>query len=269
MAYAIGLHCHPKYLEPAPPTQTELATRQKIWWYMLRIDEEYSMTFGRPLGISSIGTCCWPQELTTDPIVRRFGEFMAQFTVLARQILSSDRLINLRIDELTDALRRLLDTIPEILQFNAAWNRPENTSSHELWPLMNMAAGTFTDFFLLICSRCEGILIRNSNEFHVLEKHLLHDNQLSWRFYEGVSRFLISLLTESSFPLQGPHLFYTSEPTEGTKHHFRHHAKLPRCQPFPFQQLVTNDVNEYWCPGPRCRDSLIGGNPLCFRILLS
>ncbi|KAL6161681.1 hypothetical protein ACJBU6_00786 [Exserohilum turcicum] len=157
MAYAIGLHCHPKYLEPAPPTQTELATRQKIWWYMLRIDEEYSMTFGRPLGISSIGTCCWPQELTTDPIVRRFGEFMAQFTVLARQILSSDRLINLRIDELTDALRRLLDTIPEILQFNAAWNRPENTSSHELWPLMNMAAGqqAFNSCMLLVSDAIE------------------------------------------------------------------------------------------------------------------
>ncbi|KNG44041.1 rnb-domain-containing protein [Stemphylium lycopersici] len=101
---------------------------------------KYSMTFGRPLGISGIGTCCWPQELTTDPIVLRFGDFIMQFTVLARQILSSDRLTDLRIDDFTDSLRSLLDTLPETLQFHTSWNYPNDTLPHDSWSLRIMAA---------------------------------------------------------------------------------------------------------------------------------
>lgn len=152
-AHSIGLHCHPKYLDPSPPTQISLVIRQKIWWYMLRLDEEYSMTFGRPLGISGIGTCCWPQELTTDPIVLRFGDFMMQFTVLARQILSSDRLTDLRIDDFTDSLRGLLDTLPEMLQFHTSSDYPNNTLPQDSWPLRIMAAGTLslTPIALVAC----------------------------------------------------------------------------------------------------------------------
>ena len=126
---------------------------------MLRLDEEYSMTFGRPLGISGIGTCCWPQELTTDPIVLRFGDFMMQFTVLARQILSSDRLTDLRIDDFTDSLRGLLDTLPEMLQFHTSSDYPNNTLPHDSWPLRIMAAGTLslTLIALVACPHEHGV----------------------------------------------------------------------------------------------------------------
>src|SRR3954470_17602520 len=96
LAHSIGLHRNPKYLDPAPPSTQECEIRQTLWWWMLHMDQHYSMTLGRPLGISGIGDCPPPHELTTNPLIFRFGEFVNQFTVLARQILSSDRLNNTR-----------------------------------------------------------------------------------------------------------------------------------------------------------------------------
>lgn len=139
LAHSIGLHRHPKYLDPAPPTQRECSIRQTIWWWMLHMDQEYSMTLGRPLGISGIGDCPPPHELTTNPQMLRFGDFVNHFTLLARQILSSDRLTNSKIDEFTDLLRNLLDTMPEMLQFDESW-LDKNKEIPE-WPLGTMAAG--------------------------------------------------------------------------------------------------------------------------------
>ena len=104
------------------------------------MDEQYSMTLGRPLGISGLGDCSPPHELTTDPQMLRFSEFINYFTILARQILSNDRLNNAKIDEFTDSLRGLLETMPEMLQFDKSWLL-EETKIPE-WPLGAMAAGT-------------------------------------------------------------------------------------------------------------------------------
>jgi hypothetical protein len=103
------------------------------------MDEQYSMTLGRPLGISSIGDCPPPHELTTDARMLRFSEFIIYFTILARQILSSERLTNAKIDEFTDSLTGLLDTMPEMLQFDKSW-LSEDTEIPE-WPSSAMAAG--------------------------------------------------------------------------------------------------------------------------------
>lgn len=97
------------------------------------------MTLGRPLGISGIGDCPPPHELTTDPRMLRFSEFANFFTILARQILGSERLTNAKIDEFTDSLTRLMDTMPEMLQFDKSWLRDETEIPE--WPLSAMAAG--------------------------------------------------------------------------------------------------------------------------------
>ncbi|KAF9732453.1 hypothetical protein PMIN06_004022 [Paraphaeosphaeria minitans] len=152
LAHAIGLHRHPRYLDPAPPTQRECSIRQTIWWWMLHMDQEYSMTLGRPLGISGIGDCPPPHELTTNPQMLRFGEFANHFTLLARQILSSDRLNNSKIDEFTDQLRNLLDTMPEMLQFDETW-LDKNKEVPE-WPLGTMAAGV----------SCHNLVSQHSNQ---------------------------------------------------------------------------------------------------------
>jgi hypothetical protein len=139
VAQAIGLHRHPKYLDPAPASERECSIRQTLWWWMLHMDEQYSMVLGRPLGLSGIGDCSPPHELTTNPHMLRLGEYINHFTILARQILSSDRMSNAKIDEFTDSLVRLLDTMPEPLQFDKSWL--DVTRDLPEWPLGAMAAG--------------------------------------------------------------------------------------------------------------------------------
>ncbi|KAF2621553.1 hypothetical protein BU25DRAFT_379534, partial [Macroventuria anomochaeta] len=156
LAQAMGLHRHPKYLDPAPPSQRECSIRQTLWWWMLHMDEQYSMTLGRPLGISGMGDCPPPHELTTDPQMLRFSEFINHFTILARQILSSDRLTDAKIDEFTDLLGGLLDTMPEMLQFDESWLNEDNELPE--WPLSAMAAGTqqaFSSSMILLLDALE------------------------------------------------------------------------------------------------------------------
>jgi hypothetical protein len=90
----------------------------------------------------------------------RFGEFVNHFTILARRILSSDRLTNLMIDDFTDALRELLETMPETLQF-------ENFHSEVPdWPLNVMATGTLRTFSSSIWSLFPGACARQIFSCH-------------------------------------------------------------------------------------------------------
>jgi hypothetical protein len=146
LAQSMGLHRNPKYLDPAPPSQRECAMRQTLWWWLLHMDQEYSMTLGRPLGISGIGDCPPPDELTTDPTFLRFGRLSNEFTLLGRQILSSERLNNERIDDFTNQLSALLDTMPERLQFDESW--VEGDKEIPEWPLNAMAGGMLTNVLL-------------------------------------------------------------------------------------------------------------------------
>lgn len=201
LAHSIGLHRHPKYLDPAPPTQRECSIRQTIWWWMLHMDQEYSMTLGRPLGISGIGDCPPPHELTTNPQMLRFGEFANHFTLLARQILSSDRLNNSKIDEFTDQLRNLLDTMPEMLQFDESW-LDKNKEIPE-WPLGTMAAGV----------SCQNLVDQRSHE---LLTHIV--------FYCKTHTYLI-LLNRQRIEKQTAQFFHPQ------------HASTTRATPASFQPV--------------------------------
>ena len=138
MAHSIGLHRNPKLLDPAPP-QRECMIRQTVWWWMLHMDQQYSVTLGRPLGISGFGDCPPPEPLFTNPTLLRLGEFVDQFTILARQILSSDGLMSVpKIDDFTDKLLGLWDTMPEALQFTESWCQRDTPLPD--WPLEVMSA---------------------------------------------------------------------------------------------------------------------------------
>lgn len=137
LAHSIGLHRDPKVLESAPQLR-ESMIRRTLWWWMLHMDQQYSVTLGRPLGISGIGDCQPPEPLTTNPTILRLNEFVDHFTILARQILSSDGMMNVgRIDEYTDKLLGLWDTMPEALQFNETWLQQETLLPD--WPLEVMS----------------------------------------------------------------------------------------------------------------------------------
>ncbi|KAF2727485.1 hypothetical protein EJ04DRAFT_136883 [Polyplosphaeria fusca] len=152
LAQAIGLHRHPQHLNPAPPTQRECSVRQQLWWWMLHMDQQYSMTLGRPLGISGMGDCLPPHELAINTTHLRFGESVHRFTVLARQILGS-RLSNAKIDGLSDSLVGLLETLPDVLQFNESWLTGETEIPD--WPWGPMAAAFYcqTHSYLILLNR--------------------------------------------------------------------------------------------------------------------
>ena len=138
LAHSIGLHRNPRFLDPVPSLR-ECTVRQSLWWWMLHLDQQYSVTLGRPLGISGYGDCPPPEPLTTNPTVLRLAEFVDHFTILSRQILSSDGMMTVsKIDEYTDKLVGLWDTMPASLQFNESWLRPDVTLPE--WPLEMMSA---------------------------------------------------------------------------------------------------------------------------------
>ncbi|KAM0720357.1 hypothetical protein Q7P37_004493 [Cladosporium fusiforme] len=153
LAHSIGLHRDPRFLDPVPPLR-ECLIRRTLWWWMLHMDQQYSVTLGRPLGISGIGDCPPPESLTTNQTVLRLGEFVNHFTILARQILSSDGLMSVsRIDEFTDKLLGLWDTMPESLQFNESWAQKETKRPE--WPLDVMSATLFAKVqsFIILLNR--------------------------------------------------------------------------------------------------------------------
>ena len=144
LAHSMGLHRNPKFLDPVPPLR-ECMIRRTLWWWMLHMDQQYSVTLGRPLGISGISDCPPPEPLTTNQTVLRLGEFVNHFTIVARQILGSDGMMSVgKIDEYTDKLLGLWDTMPETLQFNESWTRKETALPE--WPLDVMSASKYLRF---------------------------------------------------------------------------------------------------------------------------
>ncbi|EMC99867.1 hypothetical protein BAUCODRAFT_353091 [Baudoinia panamericana UAMH 10762] len=153
MAHSIGLHRNPQCLDPTRPLR-ESMIRRTLWWWMLHMDQQYSVTLGRPLGISGVGDCPPPESLTTNPTVLRLGEFVDHFTILARQILGSDGMMSVtKIDEFTDKLLGLWDTMPAALQFNESWSRKETQLPD--WPLQVTSATLFAKVqsFLILLNR--------------------------------------------------------------------------------------------------------------------
>ena len=129
------------------------------------MDQQYSMTLGRPLGISGIGDCPPPEPLTTDPTIMRLFTYISQFTVLARQILSSNVLTNAKIDAFTDKLLRLKDTLPDVIRFDESW-LDENKPIPE-WPLEAQAAvfyGKTHNYLILLNRQRIENLRRDSND---------------------------------------------------------------------------------------------------------
>jgi len=162
-AHSIGLHRNCRLLNPSPSLQ-ETSLRRKLWWWILHMDSQYSIILGRPLGISSIGDCPFPEPLTTDPAMLRIGECTDQLTVLTRQILSSPQLTSSRIDQISDRLLGLLDMLPDEMQFDRSWISDPSTIPRS--PLDEHSAGKMTSLVRLT--------VHNGADF--LRSHLLQSS---------------------------------------------------------------------------------------------
>lgn len=117
------------------------------------MDQQYAITLGRPLGISSMGDCPPPEPLVQDPLVQSLSNYISQFTILTRQILSSGYLNAHQIDEFTEQLFALKRTLPSIVQFDETWLNPDKPIPG--WPL-DMQAATLhakTHTYVLLLNR--------------------------------------------------------------------------------------------------------------------
>ncbi|KAL9042894.1 MAG: hypothetical protein Q9214_003654 [Letrouitia sp. 1 TL-2023] len=130
------IHRDPGRLNPPVPVK-EANTRRNLWWWILHLDQEYSSTLGRPLGISSMGDCPPPEPLVWNAATS-LSNYISQFTILARQILSAGYLNASRIDYFTEQLLTLKATLPDSVQFDETWLNPEKIGPG--WPLDVQAA---------------------------------------------------------------------------------------------------------------------------------
>ena len=148
----VVVHRDPSLLNPPTPLE-EVPARKNLWWWMLHMDAQYSMTLGRPLGISSMGDCPAPEALIPDPVVQSLGNYIGQFTIIARQILSVGYLSNHEIDSFTDQLLALKKTLPDSIQFDETWLN--NEKAVPPWPLDAQAAVFYgkTHNFLILLNR--------------------------------------------------------------------------------------------------------------------
>ena len=85
------------------------------------MDQQYSMTLGRPLGISSMGDCPTPEPSIPNANIVSLSNYQSHFSLLARQILSAGSLSDTQIDKYSDDLLSLHSTLTGPMQFDATW----------------------------------------------------------------------------------------------------------------------------------------------------
>ncbi|KAL2051402.1 hypothetical protein ABVK25_008269 [Lepraria finkii] len=152
LAQSIGLHRDPRLLNPPAPLK-EVKIRKNLWWWMLHMDQQYSITLSRPLAISSMGDCPAADPIVSDPVTQSLSNYIAQFSILGRQILSTAYLNNEQIDRFSDDLLALQKTLPTMIQFDATWL--EKDKPLPPWPL-DAQAGVLhakTHNFLILLNR--------------------------------------------------------------------------------------------------------------------
>ena len=159
----IVVHRDPHLLNPPAPFK-EVKIRKNLWWWILHMDQQYSMTLGRPLAISSMGDCPPPEPIVLDPVIQSLSNYITQFTILGRRILSTAYLSNEQIDTYSDELLELSATLPAMMQFDGTWLQKDKPLP--AWPLDAQAgvlhAKTHNFLILLNRQRIENIR-RNSD----------------------------------------------------------------------------------------------------------
>lgn len=117
------------------------------------MDQQYSMALGRPLAISSMGDCPPPEPIIADPVTQSLSNYITQFSILGRQILSAAYLSNEQIDKFSDELLSLYETLPTLIQFDGTWLNMEKPLP--AWPLDAQAGVLYakTHNFLILLNR--------------------------------------------------------------------------------------------------------------------
>lgn len=146
------VHRDPSQLNPpAPPKEVNI--RRNLWWWMIHMDQQYSMALGRPMAISSMGDCRPPEPIVQDPNLQSLSNYLVQFSILGRQILSAGYLNNDQIDKFSDDLLALQKTLPAPILLDMSWLDKDKVLPG--WP-MDAQAGVLhakTHNFLILLNR--------------------------------------------------------------------------------------------------------------------
>ena len=157
------VHRDPSQLNPPAPPK-EMNIRRNLWWWMIHMDQQYSMALGRPMAISSMGDCRPPEPIMPDPLVQSLSNYLVQFSILGRQILSAGYLNNDQIDKFSDELLALQKTLPALISLDMSWLDKDKVLPG--WPL-DAQAGVLhakTHNFLILLNRQRIENVRRNSE---------------------------------------------------------------------------------------------------------
>lgn len=157
------VHRDPSQLNPPSPPK-EVNIRKNLWWWMIHMDQQYSMALGRPMAISSMGDCRPPEPIVQDPLVQSLSNYLVQFSILGRQILSAGYLTNDQIDKFSDELLALQKTLPALISLDMSWLDKDKVLPG--WPL-DAQAGVLhakTHNFLILLNRQRIENVRRNSE---------------------------------------------------------------------------------------------------------
>ena len=157
------VHRDPSQLNPPAPPK-EMNIRRNLWWWMIHMDQQYSMALGRPMAISSMGDCRPPEPIVQDPLVQSLSNYLVQFSILGRQILSAGYLNNDQIDKFSDELLALQKTLPALISLDMSWLDKDKVLPG--WPL-DAQAGVLhakTHNFLILLNRQRIENVRRNSE---------------------------------------------------------------------------------------------------------
>ena len=111
----------------------DASARKTLWWWMLYLDQQYSVTLGKPPALPNADGCTSPASVIPDPIWQSITLHIQHFSFLARQILSSTHIPNDTLDRYTDDLLMLHKSLPPNVQFDLTWLNRERPFMG--WPL--------------------------------------------------------------------------------------------------------------------------------------
>lgn len=100
-----------------------------------------------------MGDCPAPDPISRDPINQSLSNYLNQFSILGRRILSAAYLSNEQIDDFTDQLLELHQTLPDMIRFDVTWL--DKNRALPSWPLDAQAGVLHANLhnFLLLLNR--------------------------------------------------------------------------------------------------------------------
>lgn len=172
LAHLIKLHRNPDSLDDSLSAH-EKSVRRSLWWLMLYLDQHLSVTFAKPMAISNNGDCPPPMFSTTNPEERRLHQFVTEFTIVSRRILSSEGKLE-KIAEYTEMLLQLWEMMPEVLRFKEAWVQTESSRPHSPLDVISTSTSSHPEVCITLKELMNGSGFCKNTATHLAAEQSVH-----------------------------------------------------------------------------------------------